>query len=361
VYRIFTTPADAEAMKDSPAYAKLTSLVRVETVPLGNLDSNKYLASSDCYRLAARTAARNGSAALFLIPDMVFGDGGIRSILRLMGAGKRAVLVLGLRALKDSLIPELKAKFSLEESITIAPKDLVRLGSKHLHPIAENHMYDGPSPAINPSAVCWRIGQAGFLLHTFHLHPVAIYPFTRNLKFAGTIDDDLVEAAGLTREQVHVVTDSNEVVWFEISGRDQAIPTLPSKDLGRIVMWMGWTTSEYHRDLFRSSIRIHSDDQSSPDWKAGEARAKEITQRLLLEFSKSESNPLARVRSRIVKLERRAEAYLALRRTEPGFSLRMLPEDIAATTMSLGFRALRMAYRAARSLKQGSQLPRNSS
>jgi len=345
VYRIYTTPADAKVIVASAAYARLRALVQVDIVYLRGLGENKYLTSSECYRVAARDAAFEHSAALFLIPDMVFADGGLSSIVRLLRGGRRAVLVMGLRALKESLVPQVVAGYSREDCICIPPRELVRLGIKHIHPIVESHTYDREEAPFHPSVICWKVKEEGFLLHAFHLHPVAIYPTGTGTDFRGTIDDDLVQAAGFSSDEVHIVTDSDELVWFEISSRDQIVPIPTNKSLGQIVGWMGGATSRYHRELVLTPIRVHSGEPSGPPWVKAEKRGQDVVKSFLSAYVRADTAPVARLKRWVRRLEQRALTRVDLTRGQPSSTLEARVKHLVAVSILISLRTIRAISR----------------
>ena len=351
VYKIYTTRSDAEAIRGSAAYSRLSALLAVDFVYLGDLHQSKYATSSDCYRAAIRDTAFEHAAAILLIPDMVFADGGIRSIERLLRAGKRAVLVMGLRAFKESLVPAVQAAFSNGGSICVPPRDLVRLGTEHLHSIVETHMYEGDSAAFNPSLICWRVADEGFLLHGFHLHPIVVYPRDETTEFFGTIDDDLVHAARFSPDEIHVVVDSDELAWFEVSGRDHFVPTPTRRDARDVAKWMAWTTNDHHRQIVRTAIRIHSGAGSDSAWLAAQRRAEGVIGRFVSEYAHSRAGVGARVhglKRRVFRFERRANAYLDSHRVQPSSSVQAGLKRGIATAVVDGLRIVRTAYRVIR-------------
>ncbi len=348
VYRIYTTPADEAVIRNSASYSKLRELLRVNFVQIQLHDDDKYVTSSECYRDALRDASSARSAAVFLIPDMVLADGGIRSIVALLTSGIRAVLVMGLRAFKDSIIPEVQSTFARNGCINVPPRELVRLGMRHLHSIMRIHLYEGDTPTFNPSLVCWQVADQGFLVHTFHLHPVAVFPDGRAASFSGTIDDDLIETAGFNEKEVYVVTDSDQLVWFEISDRDHFVPGPINRDFNQIVAWTSWATTAFHRDLFRVPIRIHVRELSSDAWLATEQRAQEFVGRLLSEYTRNTSSWMAKVKLRAEVFEYRATARLQARGQQSPKATRMLIRDFAALGVVLVAAAVRKTYRALR-------------
>jgi hypothetical protein len=345
VYRIYTTPADAKVIRASAVYARLRTLISVDIVYLYRLDENKYVTSSECYRTAMRDAAFEHSAAVYLIPDMIIADGGIRSVIQLLRAGRRAVLVMGLRALKESLVPEVVAGFSSQDHICIPPRQLVRLGTKHLHPIVDNHTYDREATPFHPSVICWKVGEEGFLLHAFHLHPVAVYPAESGESFHGTIDDDLIQNAKFAPHQIHVVSDSDELTWFEISSGNQSVPIPTNKRLDEVVAWMQGATSRFHREIVLTPIRVHSGELSAPGWAETEQRGREVIELFLSAHARATFGWRARIKRMLLSLEQRALTRVDRTQRQPNVSLEAHFTHLVAVGVLASLQVARAVHR----------------
>jgi hypothetical protein len=284
VYKIYTTQRDAEAIKCSGAYAQLSALLPVDFRYIEKLDDGKDVISSDCYREAVSEAAAKHAAVFTAVPDVVFADGGLTSITRLLSQGKKAILIMGLRAVKESLVPELHARFQRGGCICIQPRKLAELACRHVHPITECHMYDGDTKDFHPSVLCWRVKDEGFLLHSFHLHPVAICP-PPGIRFSRTIDDDLMQAAAFSDEDIYVLSNSDEFLCIELSDRSYSFSMLPrEQSIEELVVWMSYSTSRCHRHNLLTVIRVAAGDTSGPEWSQAERRASEVVSRILEAF-----------------------------------------------------------------------------
>ena len=283
-YKIFSTDTDFPRIRESPAFKNLCTLMKVELRKIESFDENPYVRSSTCYRTASREAAAAGAVAVYLIPDMVFADGGLRSIARLMQQGKRAVMVAGLRTTKETIVPEVLSRFRAGDAIMAPPQALVELAMRHLHPIMQHHMYDSDCETFNPSFFCWPVAGEGCVVHCAHLHPVAVNFLGSRATFHGTIDDDLLFDLKLRDEELAFVTDSDDLLWFEISARDRSVPPATGKRLWEILKWLNGATYPHQRGYLTHALRVHSNGAESPAWRAAEVHAAGVIATVLSAF-----------------------------------------------------------------------------
>src|SRR6266540_5692318 len=70
VYKIYTAPGDAERIRTSAAYARLSECMRTEVIAFEDIDftQNKYAAMSECHRRCVQAAEEDGAAIVFLAP-----------------------------------------------------------------------------------------------------------------------------------------------------------------------------------------------------------------------------------------------------------------------------------------------------
>lgn len=280
LYEIYTTELDRSRIESSPVYQALCSLMATVIRVMEHQNENKYIASSDCYRESLARAAHDGKALLFLIPDMVLADGSLRSIAAIMASGKRVALNTGLRLVKETAVPILLESYRSGTSLTIQPRQLVSLALDHLHYISTIHLYDGDTPEFHPAGFYWKIPGEGFLLHCFHLHPVAVFP-RENASFIGTIDDDLLDKSNLIDDDLHVITNSDDFIWCELSSAGNRVPSVVRKNRQDTLDWIYHYTSRFHRRHVLSAVHLHTGDINGPSWQATRARAIEIVQSVL--------------------------------------------------------------------------------
>src|SRR5688500_13898490 len=93
-------------MRAASVYSRLQALMEVRAVEIDGLDlSAKYGAMAACHRLAIKAAAEEEAALVFLSPDALCADGTLAHALDVAATGKRAVMVAGLRVIKETFLP----------------------------------------------------------------------------------------------------------------------------------------------------------------------------------------------------------------------------------------------------------------
>ena len=133
-------------------------------------------------------------------------------------SGKSVVHMSGIRLDRDGVVPELADRYSEERAVlSLAPRDLVGIGLRHLHPIARSHFFNEYDGGLMPANLAWSVGDEGVLLRCFHLHPLMVKPQGPLAEFKSTIDDDLALRACPDSSRDYVVTDSDELLAFEMS------------------------------------------------------------------------------------------------------------------------------------------------
>jgi len=280
-FKIYTTPEDARQITMAPSYARLSALMPVQIMDIGNIETNKYFASSRAYREAAIEARHANAAGVFLGPDVVAADGSIRSVTRLLKNGTAAILVMGVRATKETLVPELLSRYSTGGDLCVSPTQLVEALMRHLHPITRSHLYEGDSATFHPAGFFWEVGQEGLLMHVFHLHPVVVYGPGISAEFSGTIDDDLLQKSDLPERLVHIVADSDEMLFVEVSAAAYEFATPPRGGIDEIVTFIAGATNAFHRRAARVEIRAHVGKVSEMVWHQTGVRASQVIESVL--------------------------------------------------------------------------------
>lgn len=280
-YRIFTSGADVEVLTRSAALDEVRRLMPVDIVEvdLAHADPggspNRYKLMTACHRRAVADAAAAGAAIMFMAPDFVLGDGTMAALVRRHRDGARAVLTMNLRLSRESFRAAWRAH---EQQRALAPRDLVRLGLQHLHPAIESLMIDASTTNDFPTAICWpmRAGTAldGVLVRTLHLHPLLVDPVLRHELPESTTDGHYVMQCCPDPAECVVVTDSDELIAFELTPAARAIG---NSDRRRGVSMLRLAAviakcDDYQRSHIHRTIRIHAGDLDSR-WAAVDADA----------------------------------------------------------------------------------------
>lgn len=282
-YKIYTTKADAEYMRASPCYARLSAAVPVEIVLFEDVDFGaKYNALIECHRRAIRSADEAGAALVFLSPDAIWSDGTFRRLWELGQAGTRVVMVGSIRLTKETFVPAYLAQcYSATNcSAAIGARELVRLAMGHLHPLTEALFHDSERFGLGPSHIYWRVGNEGVLARCFHLHPMMVNPLVRGLLPESTVDADYTPLACPDPASLYVAEDSDEIAGFEISAREQFGSFAPNRfSAADTAFYARYWTQAHHREFVHHPIRFHA-TELSPKWQEVERLSDAVVDRV---------------------------------------------------------------------------------
>lgn len=229
-YRIVTTAADAPRLAADARLDAVRRVLPVDVVVVDMTDADRHVKAGQavnvhkrmiaCHRRAAADAAASGKALIYLAPDFVLGEGTLAGLVRLHAGGARAVLTMNLRLMREAFVAAVASG-----PAALAPRDLVSVALRHLHPWAVSLMADSPSPSDNPTSVYWPVRSSavpsgtleGLLIRSYYLHPMLVDPVRRDVLPGGPIDSHYVRDCVPDVAQCHVVQDSDELIVFELS------------------------------------------------------------------------------------------------------------------------------------------------
>lgn len=260
-YRVFTSAEDVEFLKSSAGLRSANDVIPVDIViePAGGTQSrDRFTRMTACHEVALRDAADVGAGLIFLSPDIVMSEGTLGAVARRHASGSRAVVCAGLRLDRDRFVTALKRR---EGPPAIPARELVSLALEALHPFTRLHMVDGTHGPRRPISAYWNVPGEGILARCFYMHPLMVDPVRREVMPDGTIDQHFVVHACPAREQIHVVTDSDELAVFEMSHVDSADTEI---DEGPLSFWRAAMTlsrcDAHQRTYWNAPIRLHAGD-----------------------------------------------------------------------------------------------------
>ncbi len=219
LYQIFTCSEDRERLIRAPAFKRLEKLMPVSIRRIDGMPGeHPYSTMSACHERGMRESKGIDAAFVFSPPDHVWADGAFRAMLRLLASGKRAVLVAALR-MRAAEQPSEEVKqhaIGWQKSVVqIPPRTLVRTFLRYLHPLAIAHLcpvadspYDGNR---SPGSYYWDVTGHGLLVRCCHPHVMVVWPLVPGASIDTTFDHEFVRLSCPDYQQVHVVTDSDEI------------------------------------------------------------------------------------------------------------------------------------------------------
>jgi len=277
-YLIYTRAEDEAELRSASTVRLLSEIVSVEIIIIREEITEPHRTMSNCHIDSVRRADEAGAAAVFLPPDCVWSDGSMIALERIARSGKSVVHMSGIRLDRDGFVPELANRYSDNKTVlTLAPRELVAMGLRHLHPISLTHFWKDYDGGLMPANLVWTVPNQGLLLRCFHLHPLMVKSQVRFAKFSSTIDDDLPLHACPDASRDYVVTDSDELLAFEMSGLSRVVGTVCAKEsVEGVAAWAEVGTNKRHRQLIQNAIRLKATDGRDAAWAAIEAESNAV-------------------------------------------------------------------------------------
>jgi tetratricopeptide (TPR) repeat protein len=283
-FLIYTRASDEAQLKASAVFERLTALMTVEIHRIEEPISNAHRTMSDCHADALRRADDDDAAAVFIPPDCVWSNGSMSRVEQLAKSGKSMIHISGIRLDRDAVVPKLQEYVSKDGCILeIAARPLVALGLAHLHRIAFLHFWkEYPDDGLMPANLYWTVPGEGLALRCFHLHPLLVKSQIKFARFNSTIDDDLALLVCPDHARDHVVTDSDEILAFELSGPERVLSgDFYKNSIDSVAAWMEVGTNIRHHLLARHAIRIHSGAMNETLWQSVERESETVINEVL--------------------------------------------------------------------------------
>jgi hypothetical protein len=278
-YAIHTTAADVARFEASPAFRRLCELLPTRLVarPEGLDPEDRYERLIQGTRDAVREAREANAYLVILPPDNLYSEGTFPALARWAEAGRKAVVLPGIRLTQETAAPEFLRRWPPEAAgrLSYPPRALARLALEHLHPLSQSLFTDSDHFHNEwPSHIYWRVDADGFLCTACHLHPLMVDPGAGGALGDSTIDGAFLEELCADPRDAHVAQDSDEMLALELSPRGQFPPKPPGHaNPYRIARFIDNHTTALHRAFLDHPVRIHAGD-CGPAWAAAERLAR---------------------------------------------------------------------------------------
>jgi len=280
VYKIYTTPDDAERISVSPVFLKLSEIIPTELHYMDNSDFEG--GGHECYKKAINAAVKDHAAFVQLAPDMIWADGIFVGVQEIVARGKKAIMISINYTAKETFAPEFVEHFYLENEIIapISSRALVKLSLDHPTNRATTHFWDSKNFTSWPGWLFWAVKNEGVLARRFHLHPLMLCPSKEFMEFLPSFDgSQYIPITYPNFDDIYIVEDSDEMFAIELcDAKVQSHPSFPyvpgnKSSCFNVAYWaISWwntyhsNTNTYHLKFFRYKIRMHYTD-ISPKWK----------------------------------------------------------------------------------------------
>lgn len=273
-YNIYTTAADAATIQAAPSYRLLATLMPVNLVILSaeQIRSPEERAQqgltvwsvlSMVHKMAIEQTRTDH--LVFLAPDWVISDGSLGMIERRLDQGYEAIVISAPRTEWEGAEPLFRSWVVNGEYLALPGRVLVDIMLKHLHWLHQALTHDMRWYAdvirVNwPSLMLWRHPEIGFIVHSAHLHPVAVKRSSGHAGFTTTIDGDYLSRFAPGTDKIYFATDSDELCISDITPRGYGQEYRSDQPLGIFYLahWIQQNTTPINRWFMEKSFLFKS-------------------------------------------------------------------------------------------------------
>ena len=194
-----------------------------------------------------------------LAADMVCGMGTLIALERLAKM-KRVVLAPVVRTVAQTMRAALPIK---DGATSLAPRALCALALQHLHPLQHKMYWEQLPSEIAPTTIFRRVGST-IAARCFHMHPMLLN-IPPDTPLSPGIDGELM--ARMNPKDCYVVTDSDELVVFDLTDRDynwSAGYLRRYKPNTRVDFWSLDKANNTHLWFFEHECYVHAGEIERP-------------------------------------------------------------------------------------------------
>lgn len=260
-FLIVTTALDIEILKASPLVAKLNKVMPVTFLPyeFSAHPGDKYHRMTHGHRLVCEYGKAKRAYGVFLMPEMLMGNGTMLHLHKLVRHGAQAVIMMVLRLIEEE-VEKLRGLPVLE----IPNRDLVRFLFSYAHHEIRTFMVDAEEFSNHPGYVIWPTEKQAWIVCGLHAQPMLVDLAEAQPDAIGhTIDaGEFVGACVPDREAIEVVADSDLAMICSLTPKND-IPTAhnwaaPTSDTVRGFVNSTPLVTALNRWYFEHPVILHS-------------------------------------------------------------------------------------------------------
>lgn len=284
-FLIATTSEDWESIQSQYLFQKLKEYVVPFwfEMPVPHEDDSKMLVMSSGHKQIAMKTFQDSAYGIYLSPDAVLSDGSVSTLERLSESGKKVVLSAAFRISQDPFLEEMKQSgfYKPGSPIILPPRDCVRVALRHLHTETRRYEFNSKWFSDTPILVYWKVPNQSndIIIYSFSWAPLLVdYESIRNHDVSTfnewTLDGDYISRNFSADDDIHVVTDSDEIIYASLTKESdyhfELVPEI-TKLFSWYKMWLikklkdSPIMDDLKRKIFRTPVFLHSSDISS-EW-----------------------------------------------------------------------------------------------
>lgn len=298
-YSIVSTGTDIQYMENHPAIRNLAQFVSIDFINFegkvpGNLLSIYQMSAAYQLAIEKHFSQPNDVGFIFLTPDSVWSAGFLNTIDLALSEGKRAISLVGFRGAQEHFLKIFsERRQTIGFSEVLKPRSLVSIFNQCPHPLHMSMVWNQPRGNSMPASVIWPLEKSkGWFTRSYVYHPLFVFPkrlspvcgYNEGLS---SIDHAFVTAAGVSYDEIFVVTDSDQMVGIDLAPGEHEKWQITSKRLNEKVV-VRWLLGEWCGPLqffyTQFTVVIHEEDISSQEVQTLSETSKDIFDKIFSEY-----------------------------------------------------------------------------
>jgi hypothetical protein len=199
---------------------------------------------------------------VFMNADFVLADGCLRSLFKHIEAGRSIVLAPSFRAIAEAVEPTLKAKLDPSGTLSISPRELVRLALPHPHPTTAAKVVNQTfCHSVHPNQFFWRVDRHTLIGRYYLIFMLCLKPERVISTINSYCDYSFIPEMCPSGNEA-VMGDSDEFFMLELQRRNQEMFLVrlgAQREKNVAASLAAWTTAE-HRRAATYDVVFHSED-----------------------------------------------------------------------------------------------------
>jgi len=264
-YVIATSKSDAGLIAASQAYRLLQNIMRVQIVTYRDSAFREPISThKKIWQKGVRDAARSKAYLMVNPADMVWADGSFRTVAERLASGKKAIYALFARVLDETFTREASALRGQEGAITIAPRTMIDMTLRHLHPFHAAYLRDSDQFPFHVEYVYWPVHGEGLLMRSLATTVLAFDPAECDVNFNFTLE------SMRNPRDLDMIDDSDDLCGVSLTPlkKDQNwYAAFQRLDIEEVGAW--WLTFDgaAHLPLAKTRFLFHTGGRDSSAWQ----------------------------------------------------------------------------------------------
>lgn len=199
----------------------------------------------------------------YLVADYLYADGSFANLLPTLASDTRGITNANFQVIEEAVWPLVNEQIKPGAThLSLAPRDLVRLGLAHVHPIViASTVNQDMSHNSHANRLFWRIDRETMIGRFFLRHMLAIRPERRVESVGASCDYSFIPEFCPSGQVMHI-TDSDMFMLIELQPLNHELSYVeygPWKNGVLVAKLNQWTTKE-HRENASQAVIYHASD-----------------------------------------------------------------------------------------------------